>query len=88
MSKVNRLVEGNWYVIKNSAAFIVSAQRCIDGKLGGMATIEVMEEMGGTVHEGVLMTVEEWEAQRKVAWEEGYGNMDLGTSFSDKDGDS
>ena len=54
------LVEGNWYLIRNDKGFNVSVQRCINGKLGGMATVESIIDMGGTVHTCVVLSSEEY----------------------------
>lgn len=54
------LIEGNWYLIRNDKGNNVSVQRCISGKLSGMATIEDIIEMGGTVHTCVVLSSEEY----------------------------
>jgi hypothetical protein len=71
MSKVSELVEGNWYLILDEKNNMVAVHRCLKGKLGGIATVSVIEDMNGSVHDCVVMTIEEFEAAKDSAYEDG-----------------
>ena len=71
MAKAMELVEGNWYLILDEKNNMVAVHRCLKGKLGGIATIEVIEDMKGSVHDAVVMTTEEFEAAKDSAYEDG-----------------
>lgn len=71
MEAVAKLIEGNWYLVKDGNDATVNVSRCIAGRLNGIASIETIESMGGTVWDAIVMTKMEFGFALTEAYEEG-----------------